>query len=328
MFAESAPRSRVAPEDLATLRCPVSGEPLRWDPSGALVSGEHRYPVGEQAGIAFADLRLPGPQGELRELQKSVYEAADNRYYQDADEAAFMRRFVSRRLAGHTRAKDRLFEAAFRRLAVPSAGSVLEIGSNDGRYLNWVSAMHRCTGVGIDLSETAVRRALSACAGRYATRFHLADSTALPFVARSFDAVISLDVFEHLGHEGFARTLRECERVLKPGGRLLAYVVSQKDRFTFHQTLRAMTGDRMGVDNGDGHDYRNFIAPDHFRREAVAAGFALESLQAYHGFWTLFADEVLGGRVPSAMFRVLEWIDRPVTDREYGNGYLACARVR
>jgi SAM-dependent methyltransferase len=42
----------------------------------------------------------------------------------------------------------------------------------------------------------------------------------LPFRDRSFDAVLSFDVFEHV--QGPAQVLAECHRILRPGGRLFA----------------------------------------------------------------------------------------------------------
>lgn len=47
------------------------------------------------------------------------------------------------------------------------------------------------------------------------------DVTELPFEDKSFDAIINLHALHHLGgSEGVGSFLRECRRVLKPGGRL------------------------------------------------------------------------------------------------------------
>jgi len=55
---------------------------------------------------------------------------------------------------------------------------------------------------------------------RYGIRHE--DLTALSFVDESFDAVISLEVIEHIPN--FREALSECARVLKPGGKLLLSV--------------------------------------------------------------------------------------------------------
>ena len=49
-------------------------------------------------------------------------------------------------------------------------------------------------------------------------RFALADGMALPFADRTFDLVLSHAVIEHVASA--SRYLRECARVLKPGGRI------------------------------------------------------------------------------------------------------------
>jgi SAM-dependent methyltransferase len=312
-------------EDLELLRCPRTRQTLRWD--GALVAGGQRYEVTQLAGRSYADLRAADERDAVRGLQLSVYESADNRHFQQggAEQAAFMQEFVTRRVRGRVRGKDRLFREGFAQLRLPRGGRVLELGCNDGRFLNWVCTQYGCRGLGIDLSRLAIEKALRGNDGRFDTAFHLADSTALPFCDGAFDAIIALDVFEHLGHPAFADPMRECARVLKPGGGLAAFVVSQKVRFTFHETLRVMTHDRMGVDVGEGHEFQNFIAPDHFRCDARAAGLRVDSLRAYHGFWTLYAEEALGLPLPDRAIRVLEWLDRPLTRSEFGNGYLAIA---
>jgi hypothetical protein len=86
-----------------------------------------------------------------------------------------------------------------------------------------------------------------------------------------------------------------------------------------------MSGGRFGVDNGEGHAFENFVAPDQLRAFCAAEGLTVDRVVSYHGFWTLFADEHLKGALPSAAYRVLEWLDKPLTDAEYGNGYFCLA---
>ena len=49
---------------------------------------------------------------------------------------------------------------------------------------------------------------------------HVVEGSPLPFPDESFDVICSYDVFEHVGEMGEA--LRECRRLLKPGGTLYA----------------------------------------------------------------------------------------------------------
>lgn len=87
-----------------------------------------------------------------------------------------MRAFVERRLTGRVKSKDALLLDAMKRCQVGPAATVLEIGCNDGRYLSTFTALHGCGGVGIDLSEHAVRQALDAGPVGSRNDFHVSDA--------------------------------------------------------------------------------------------------------------------------------------------------------
>ena len=100
-------------------------------------------------------------------------------------------------------------------------GDVLEIGSGAGfnaetfldRYPWW-----RFTASDADPEMVA------ACAARLArfgprVRVEHADATKLPYADATFDLVISLGVWHHVGD--WERALAECRRVLRPGAHLL-----------------------------------------------------------------------------------------------------------
>jgi SAM-dependent methyltransferase len=79
--------------------------------------------------------------------------------------------------------------------------------------LEGIVTSHRI--VGIDFSYYA----LEFCQRRRASRVAQASITQLPFPDRSFDLVICTDVIQHLPRDGSdRRALRECHRVLRPGG--------------------------------------------------------------------------------------------------------------
>jgi SAM-dependent methyltransferase len=95
---------------------------------------------------------------------------------------------------------------------------VLEIGCGMGELLIGLSNLgYRCTG--LDVSRTRIEHLRSQCGKRI--RFEQAEGTALPFPDASFDAVISIQLFEHLHPDDADPHLREVWRVLKPGARYL-----------------------------------------------------------------------------------------------------------
>ena len=95
---------------------------------------------------------------------------------------------------------------------------VLDLGCFDGAisaaYLNAGAA----TVVGVDIDEPAIQRARTHHSDSR-LRFVASGVNEIPLENRSVDTIISYDVFEHVRHPG--RILRECHRILRPGGQML-----------------------------------------------------------------------------------------------------------
>ncbi len=93
---------------------------------------------------------------------------------------------------------------------------VLDLGCGTGVVLSELAAW--ATPVGLDMSPLA----LAFCQKRGLGRLAIGDGTAMPFAPESFDAMIGLDVFEHI--EDDAKAFAQAFRVLRPGGRLVLSV--------------------------------------------------------------------------------------------------------
>jgi cyclopropane fatty-acyl-phospholipid synthase-like methyltransferase len=265
----------------------------------------------------------------LARLQQQLYDSSESQYSRLAREnPGFMAELVARYRSARVKNKDALLRRAIAKLPLGPGSRAVEVGCNDGRFLNALCAIHGCEGVGLDLSPVAVERALSLRPAELRTSFHVADAAALPLAGASADAVIALDVLEHLGHDGCRAFLSEARRVLRPGGSVLVYVVSRNDRYTLHETFRTISGGRVGVDAGEGHVYENFLLPDEWRAMVEEAGLSSRSLEAYHGFWTLYFEEQFANRLPELGFRLMRLFDYPLTRSERGNGFLALAEKR
>lgn len=93
---------------------------------------------------------------------------------------------------------------------------VLEIGTGTGAFSRYVLENFpflRLTGC--DISPKILEIARQRCTGYTNANFELGDATSLDYQANSFDAVIGNSILHHLPIDV---SLRECYRVLRPGG--------------------------------------------------------------------------------------------------------------
>ncbi len=107
---------------------------------------------------------------------------------------------------------------------------LLDIGSGTGRFLDFVKqAWPRLHVVGLDMSDAYVRHAKRHLRHRSRTSFFVGKAEAIPLGDNSQDAVTSIFLFHELPPNVRRSALRECARVLKPGGRLILLDSLQHD---------------------------------------------------------------------------------------------------
>ena len=93
---------------------------------------------------------------------------------------------------------------------------ILDVGCGTGANLMMLSQFGEAEGV--DISEDA----LAFCRERGLDKVRLGAGEELPYDAGTFDLVTALDVVEHMDDD--LAGLREMQRVLRPGGRVLLFV--------------------------------------------------------------------------------------------------------
>ena len=127
---------------------------------------------------------------------------------------------------------------------VPDRGRLLDVGSGSGA-LTFALAERKpqCHVIGIDLSKDYVAYANSKNLFPDRVSFETGDAQQLRFEDSSFDASLSLLVFNFIPDPG--KALREVRRVTKPGGRISAAVWDYGDGM---RMLRAFWDGAVSID--------------------------------------------------------------------------------
>jgi methionine biosynthesis protein MetW len=183
---------------------------------------------------------------------------------------------------------------------------VLDIGCGDGGTAGVWAAKEGCAYVGVDVSANAVRDARA----RGLDARLIEDAAALPFEDDDFDAVVCIDVLEHLFDPLAA--VRESARVLAPGG-VAIYATPNIAYWRRRLELAAFGrwnpfGDERSVEEPWRDPHIRFFTERTLQLMLSAAGFTEIWVGGYHG--ALLADipivRRLARRRSSAAYRTAE----------------------
>jgi cyclopropane fatty-acyl-phospholipid synthase-like methyltransferase len=158
-------------------------------------------------------------------------------------------------------------------VAPKPADRVLELGSARGDVSFFLAARAKEV-VGVDASGDALAFAEAGRAhrGLANVRFVKADVADLSaFGGGSFDAVAAIDLVEHIDDRTLVAMLRECRRVLVPGGRLGLYTPDRAhyvERLKAHDLFLKQFPQHIAVRHVEA--YRRFLADAGFRLDLDA----------------------------------------------------------
>ena len=145
---------------------------------------------------------------------------------------------------------------------------VLDLGCAGG-FMAEAMATRGANVTGIDPAAEAIAAARShARASGLRIAYDIGVGEELPYADASFDAVICVDVLEHVRDLG--RVLAEVARVLRPGGLILFDTINRNPMA--HFVTITVAEDLLGLLPTGTHDPAMFIKPQELRRAMHAAG--------------------------------------------------------
>jgi SAM-dependent methyltransferase len=123
--------------------------------------------------------------------------------------------------------------------ALPATGTLLDVGCGSGQTMTWFAQRFRgWRAFGVDVARDGL-----VAAHRGGEQVTQASALTLPFADASVDAIVTLDVVQHLPLGGGDRSaLAEMRRVLRPGGHLLLRTnaqafprIADDEEYNFHK---------------------------------------------------------------------------------------------
>ena len=166
---------------------------------------------------------------------------------------------------------------------------ILDLPCGRGFYLNMLRHVCDCRLVGVDLDWSVLQQAQHSVGQLPRLQLSRADATALPWAANTFDAIILTELLEHVADD--VAVLRECLRVLQPGGVIAITVPHANYPFAWdpiNKSLEKLFGTkiRRGPLAGIWANHLRLYTPAQLRARVLQAGFQIEAERAFthHAF--------------------------------------------
>ena len=178
----------------------------------------------------------------------------------------------------HTMMHDKV-----RALGIGKGARILDVGCRDASHALEIARRYRCHVQGIDPVTHNLRKA-----NRLIHRHRLASRVevtkgrieSIPFPSGHFDLVWCRDVLSHV--RNLKAGLQECARVLKPGGRMLLYVVFMTDRMEPRELARLCAATANA---------RRSLSERHFRRCLRGTTLSVVERDAFGSEWREWSEE-------------------------------------
>lgn len=239
---------------------------------------------------------------------------------------------------------ERTREILLEELPKPPA-VIYDIGGAYGEYAYWLASLGYEVYL-YDLAEGNIReaRALAHTAAKPLKAAEVADARCIPRPDASADAILLFGPLYHIiDAEERQKCLRECRRLLKPGGRLFTanitcfatalkytHLYDQRPALDDDACYRMIEATvRTGLHDGNEIGRVYFHRPDELRREVEAAGFDKVELRGVIGpGWIVRnLDEVWPDPVKrEAIMRIVRLLDREESLMGFSTHFISVSR--
>lgn len=205
---------------------------------------------------------------------------------------------------------------------------ILDLPCGQGFYLKMLRQVCDCPLLGLDLDDVALRKARSNMGRAPGLLLGRSDALALPLPSGCVDAIILTELLEHVRDD--LAVLRECERVLRPGGVMAITVPHANYPLAWdpiNKTLETLLGLHIGRGPlaGIWANHLRLYTPEQLRERVLAAGLRVDEERSllHHAFpfshnlvYGLGKPLLQAGLLPKALADVA---DRSRFDREDGS---------
>lgn len=122
-------------------------------------------------------------------------------------------------------AQEAKLDLICRKLELKPGERVLDIGCGWGSFMRFAAERYGVECVGLTISKEQAKLGQALCAGLPVT-FRLQDYRDTD---ESFDKIVSIGMFEHVGHKNYATYMDVVRRCLKPDGLFLLHTIASSD---------------------------------------------------------------------------------------------------
>ena len=191
-------------------------------------------------------------------------------------------------------------KAAFIVRRIADGSAVLDVGCGGGKMLRTINQHHHGLALlGCDVKEpTDVN-------GEFMFTALEASTAGLPYEDSSVDVALLVDVLEHVEHP--ERTVSEIARILRPEGRLLAFVPMEGEPISWFSAFRAVFGSDLYVRT---KDHINSFTHDEVER-MLAARFVVDERRYLYHFLGQLMDAALCAALTIGPVRRAFWTHSP-----------------